>query len=431
EVFNGVIRGAGLLRARNEEHMLDMVEVLSKCARPEGRGLGIVTQSGGAGVLMTDRAEEIGLSVPMLSDTTQRRLRSVIPSFGATGNPVDITGQFIAEPSLLYEAVRAVLADPDVHAGVVWLQLMDAYVDTLVGVFARLKAGTAKPFVVCWVAAPSEAVQALRERGIAVLRGAEPAVDAVGALVQYANARRQWHADSEPRKALRNASVAPIEGASAGVVSSTMTEDWLNACGVATVPARIARAADQAVAAASDLGYPVALKIASPDILHRTEIDAVELGLANAEAVRKAYGTILSNTRRSRPDARIDGVAVQRMAERGVELVVGLKRDQVFGVIIMVGLGGIHVEVLKDAVFRAAPVTPSEAGRMLDELRGRAILEGVRGQAPVNRRALVQLISAVSVFGATAGTRLRELDLNPVIANDKGAVAVDWLLLMD
>lgn len=380
---------------------------------------------------MTDRAEEIGLSVPMLSDTTQRRLRSVIPPFGATGNPVDITGQFIAEPSLLYEAVKAVLADPDVHAGVVWLQLMDAYVDTLVAIFARLKADTAKPFVVCWVAAPRAATQALRERGIAVLRGAEPAVDAVGALVHYANARRLWHADSEPRKALRNASVAPVEGACPGVVPSAMTENWLNACGVATLPARIARTADQAVAAATELGYPVALKIESPDILHRTEIDAVELGLANAEAVRKAYGNILSSTRRSRPDARIDGVAVQRMAERGVELVVGLKRDRVFGVIIMIGLGGIHVEVLKDAVFRAAPVTPSEAGRMLDELRGRAILEGVRGQAPVNRRALVELISAASVFGATAGTRLRELDLNPVIANGKGAVAVDWLLLMD
>jgi acyl-CoA synthetase (NDP forming) len=430
-IFDGVSRGAGIIRARNEEHMLDIVEVLSTCTHPAGKGLGIVTQSGGAGVLIADCAEELGLSVPILSRATQQSLREVIPAFGAVGNPVDITGQFVAEPRLLYEAVKRVLDDPQVHVGIVWLQLMDAYVDTLLALFEELKRDTSKPLAVCWVAAPDAALQGLRQRGIAVLRGGEPASEAVAALVRYAEVCRFWQADAEQRAALRRTGIDRALPAQAGIVSGMAAMEWLNHCGVATIPSRFARAADEAVRAAAELGYPVALKVESADILHKTEIDAVRLSLVNADAVRQAYVEILANTGRHRPDARIEGVLVQKMAASGVELVAGMKRDPVFGPVIMVGLGGIHVEVLNDVIFRAAPVTPAEAGRMLDDLRGRAILEGVRGRPPVDREALERFISAVSVFGAALGGRLCELELNPVVANEKDAVAVDWLLVME
>ncbi|MEK6593494.1 MAG: CoA-binding protein, partial [Pseudomonadota bacterium] len=201
-VFDGVIRGRGIMRARNEEHMLDMVEAFACCGLPAGNGLGIITQSGGAGVLMADRAEELGLKVPVLSASTQAALKQVIPGFGAAGNPVDVTGQFVAEPALLRDSVQIVLADPAVHVGIVWLQLMDAHVDTLIRIFRQIKAGVDKPFVVSWVAAPEGALLALREAGIAVLRGAEPAVDAAHALVRYAQSRREWQADQAGRAAL-------------------------------------------------------------------------------------------------------------------------------------------------------------------------------------------------------------------------------------
>ena len=174
-VFDGVIRQYGIVRARNEEQMLDIVEAFTYCELPHGSGVGIVTQSGGAGVLIADRAEELGLSVPVLGAATQQALRACIPGFGTCGNPVDVTGQFVADPTLLRESVRIVLADPAVHVGIIWLQLMDAYVDKLVTIFEEIKAKAAKPFVVCWVAASDYALQALRARGIAVLRGAEPA----------------------------------------------------------------------------------------------------------------------------------------------------------------------------------------------------------------------------------------------------------------
>lgn len=427
-VFDGVARGLGFIRARNEEHMLDIVEVFANCALPTGNGLGVVTQSGGAAVLMADRAEEVGLVVPVLSASTRERLAQVIPAFGTTANPVDVTGQFLAEPGLLRDSVVRLLEDPAVHVGIVWLQLMDAYVDVLIDLFKEIQASVTKPFVVSWVAAPESALKALREAGIAVLRGAEPAVDAVAALVRYAQARRDWEADRGARASLRvPESLLPSKP---GVVGSLEARALLEAGGVTLAPARLARDAEEAVAAAQALGYPVALKIESADLPHKTEAGGVMLGLRDEKGVRAAYEQVTASARRYSPQAVIGGVLVQPMVSGEVELVVGLKHDPVFGVVVMVGLGGIHIEVLKDVVFRKAPVTPAEAGRMLNELKSRAILDGVRGGPGVDRDALSRFVSAVSCVGAAAGERLAELDLNPVLAGPRGVTGVDWLMVL-
>ncbi|MFN7086844.1 MAG: acetate--CoA ligase family protein [Burkholderiales bacterium] len=410
--------------------MLDVVEVFTCCGLPQGKGLGIVTQSGGAGVLIADRAEELGLKVPLLHATTRQALQQVLPAFGAAANPVDVTGQFIANPALLKDSVRLVLSDPEVHAGIVWLQLMDAYVDVLIDIFKEIRDQASKPFVVCWVAAPDRALQALRAAGIAVLRGAEPAVEAVAALMEYAAARRHWLADKSAAGAVPPLPEAALP-ATAGVLASDIAQQLLHRFGVATARTEFAASAEAAVAAAHRLGYPVALKIESPDILHKTEARGVRLGLGDDAAVRAAFETVMAGARRYRPGARCHGVVVQAMARGDVELVIGLKNDAAFGAVVMVGLGGIHIEVLKDVVFRQAPVTPAQAGRMLEALAGRSLLDGWRGRPPVNRRLLQQMISAVSQLGAVAGARLRELDLNPVFAGADTVVAVDWLIVLD
>lgn len=428
-VFEGVIRGLGVTRARNEEHMLDIVEVLGGCKLPAGRGVGIVTQSGGAGVLMADRAEEMGLVVSELSSQTREQLAAVIPSFGTTGNPVDVTGQFVSDPNLLLESMRIMMSDPQVHVGIVWLQLMDAHVDRLVGIFAKIKALITKPWVVCWVAAPEAALEKMRGLGIPVLRGAEPAVDAVAALVRHAEARRNWLDDAASRAALKLPDLT-LPG-NPGPVPSLKGQALLHSCGVHTAAAKLSVTADEAVAAAEVLGYPVALKIESPDILHKTEAQGVALNLKDAAAVRAAFVQLTANARQFKSNARIDGVLVQAMAVGDVELVIGLKRDPTFGPVVMVGLGGVLIEVFKDVVFRAAPVTDGEALRMLDELKSKVVLDGVRGKPPVDKVALARMISAVSRFGAAAGPRLSELDLNPVLAGPEGVTAVDWLMVFD
>jgi acetyltransferase len=269
----------------------------------------------------------------------------------------------------------------------------------------------------------------MRAAGIPVLRSAEAAVDAVGAIVRYAEARRNWMADAPARAALQLPKLKLP--AQSGAVSSLEGQALLQSCGVQTAAAQLATTADEAVAAAQSLGYPVVLKIESPDILHKTEAKGVALNLKDADAVRTAFSQLVANAKVYKAGVHISGVLVQAMAQGDVELVIGLKRDASFGPVVMVGLGGVLIEVFKDVVFRVAPVTEGEAMRMLDELKSRVVLDGVRGKPPVNKQALAQMVSAVSRFGAAAGPRLAELDLNPVLAGPQGVTAVDWLMVLD
>ena len=190
-VFDGLARQAGILRARNEEHMLDVLSALVCNPPATGSGLAIITQSGGAGVLMADRAEELGLAVPILGETTRAKLASVLPDFAATGNPIDVTGQFLADPKILSDSVRIALEDPNGHVCVIWLQLMHGYADTLLALFRDIKRTVAKPFVVCWIEAPEKARLELMADGICVIGATERAVDAAASLVAWGEALRQ------------------------------------------------------------------------------------------------------------------------------------------------------------------------------------------------------------------------------------------------
>lgn len=429
KVFSGVARQFGIVRARNEEHMLDMVETFSHCELPQGAGIGIVTQSGGAGVLMADRAEELGLKLPVLSAQTTEKLRAAIPGFGVAHNPVDITGQFVAEPDLLERSVHLLLADAAIHVGIVWLQLMDARVDRLLAIFSRIKTEAAKPFVVCWVAAPAAAIQGLHAMGIPALRGAEAAIDAVAGLIEHAAARRSWAA-REQEEAAQVLSL-PVLSPARGQLSATEAAALLAAVGVPLVPITIVHSGEEAARVARAFERPAVLKVESPDISRRTEDDGVIAGLTTDSEVRAAYDEIMRSAQHRHPGARIAGVAVQPMAPAGLELVIGLQRDSIFGVVVMVGLGGVMFQVLRDVVFRAAPVSSGDAGGMLDALQGRALLDGVEGRAGVSKAEIALLIANVSRLGAALGPRLRELELSPVIASGATLFAADWRVVLD
>jgi len=428
-VFDGVIRQRGIIRARSDEQLLDFVDIFSQCGLPAGKGIGFITRSGGAGALMADRAEEIGLDVATLSAETTEALRKVVPAFGSTSNPVDITAQGLVNPALMRDSLKILLSDPRVDIAILWLSFTDKYAEITAQSFIEAKAQTSKPFIVCWMGMPDIAAKLMREAGVPFLRSAEPAVDAAAALVRYAEARRNWLGDAAARAALQLPK--PVLPAGAGAVGSMEGQALLQSFGVPTAAAKLATNADEAVAAARTLGYPVVLKIESPDILHKTEAKGVALNLGDEAAVRSAYTALIANAKQYKTDARIAGVLVQAMAQGDIELVIGLKRDPTFGPVVMVGLGGVLIEVFKDVVFRAAPVTEAEALRMLGELKSKVILDGVRGKPPVNKKALARMISDVSRFGAAAGPRLAELDLNPVLAGSQGITAVDWLMLLD
>ena len=427
-VFDAVIRQHGVLRARNEEQMLDMLEALAGDRHAFGSGLGIATQSGGAGVMMADRAEELGLEVPTLAPETQQRLAAVMPAFGAAGNPVDVTGQFVARPELLREAVVALMDDPAVHVGIVWLQLMTAHVDTLVRIFCEIRDRTTKPLFVCWVAAPAVAVKRLRAEGIPVYTAGERAVEAAAALVRHGRDRLAFARASDAVEPVHS---AVPDATRDGVQGTVQASQWLRSAGVPMARVGLARSADEAVALWRGMGGPVAMKIESADITHKTEIGGVVLGRDDADAVAAAFHTLMQRASDGAPRARVDGVVVQQMAAGHLELVVGVKRDPVFGMIVMAGLGGIFVEVLKDVVFRRAPFSHDEALRMLGELRMTAMLDGVRGKPGVDRAVLAALLSNLSHWAAAMAPRLSELDLNPVLVGPDGPVAVDCVMVFE
>lgn len=425
-IFDGVLRQHNVIRARHEEHMLDLISVLSRCPVPEGRGVGIITQSGGSGVLMADRADELELDVPILASTTQDKLTAILPAFAATANPVDVTGQFLADPKMLSDSVKTVLDDPEIHICLVWLQLMEQYADTLVDLFKELQGSIDKPLIVCWVGAPESAVRALNEAGICLLETTERAVEAAAGLARYGDMHRRY-AESKP------AIVPPAaEGAEAGgnaePVDSLVAAAALKAHGLSLVDCALAKSPEEARRLAAQLGFPVALKIESADLPHKTEAGGVRLALTDEDAAGLAGEEILAAARAYAPQANITGLLVQKMAEPGVQMVLGLQHDPVFGPVIMVGLGGIFVEILNDVTFARAPVTPEQAKRMLDRLKGRKILDGARGAPPADLNAIIELICSLSDF-ALAHPEVSELDLNPVFAGPGGAVAVDWLML--
>lgn len=427
-VFQGVCAQYGVIRAADEEYLLDVVEALASGGRAAGPRVGLITQSGGAGVLMADKAEEMGLEVTALGDDTTRRLREIVPAFGAVANPVDITAQFIAEPEIFRDSIKTVLADPGVDLGVVWFQLMHEHVDTLRDVFADIRSAIDKPLLVSWVAGPRDGIAAIRALGFPVFRSAGAALTGARALARYGE-RRRSRADGEAAPAPDR---ARMQFARAGVVPSMEAREALAAVGVETVETVLCRSEDEVAEQARRIGFPVAVKVESPDVTHKTDAGGVRLGIGDEAAAREAWHTVHAEVRRHCPDADLAGVLVQAM-DRGdaVELVIGLQRDPVFGMMVMAGMGGIALEVAPDVAFRKAPVSEAEALRMLDELRGAGLLGPVRGRPAIDRAAFARMVAAVSRLGAANADRIRELDLNPVRATPEGARAVDWLLLAD
>ena len=426
-VLDGVCSQAGIIRVDDEEHLLDLVEMFIHSPLPSGNRLGVVSQSGGAGVLICDRAEQQGLDVSALSADTQARLRKVLPAYAAVGNPVDVTGQSLAEPQVMQRAMEIVLNDPAIDVGVLWLRLMDNYVQDMIDIIEHVRRRTAKTFVVSWLAAPAQALTALRSRGICVSRAAVPAVDAIAGMVRYAEARDRRLASREHQ---RRPPPVPDLPSCDGPVGTLDAAGLLSRAGIPVISSEFAADADAAVAAAARLGYPVAVKIESRDLLHKSDAGGVVLGVADESELRGAVACVVQKARRHDADARLDGVVIQTMAHGGVELVVGARQDPSFGPVVMVGLGGVLIEVLHDVVFAAAPVTPIDAERMLSRLRGAAVLDGVRGRPAVDRAAVCELLVKVSELALAAGPRLTELDLNPVMADADGVVAVDWLMML-
>ena len=426
ESFDAVLRHFGIPRARTTEEMLDIVYAASLSPLPKGRKLGILTISGGAGVLMADAAETAGLATPPMPEAAQQKLLARNP-LSSPRNPIDITAHALNDFSLVSENLLSMSTDGGYDmlisfftswtaSPVLGPKIQKAILDGLAG-------QPKKPVVV--VCQGNDGVMASYEaHGILTFEDPSRAIGALGHLADFAEATRAAPSDPRDLPAIPTDAALPTEH-----VDERSAKLILSAAGIDVLPEEIAATPEAAAEAAARVGFPAALKIVSPDIAHKTEVGGVVLGLTDADAVRVAAVAMLARVRGSKPDARIDGLLVTAMATDGVEMVVGVRNDPVMGPMVMVELGGIFVEIFKDVVLDIAPVTPIEARRMIERLKGAALLHGTRGRRAVDIDAIADAVSRLSVLGARQPDAFDSIEINPLLARAHGAVALDALIV--
>lgn len=415
-VTRAVLRQAGAVLVEDGLTLFDVAGALDRQPRLRGRRVAIISNSGGVGVELADLLEAEGLAVPPLSAALRASIGRHLPAHGSAANPIDVTTAWHRFPAMYGESVKALLASDEIDA-VVPVLLQRSALDPGVAdaVIAESK-GAEKPVHICWVA-PTEG-DALRQK---LQAAGLPCHDWAARTARVLSRCGAVSVDQPPE--IGTPLPAPRDVPADGWLEPDPLFSLLAAWGLPVTPWRIVESADAASAAAAELGPPVVLKAIRPGLVHKTEAGAVRLGLIDETAVREAFNAFVG--------ALGPGSAlVQPQAARGIELVLGAVRDPVFGPLVLCGLGGIWMEALADVVLRLAPISPAEAVRAFEELRGRKMLDGLRGAPGVDMEALGSFMSNLSVSIARSPW-CAELDLNPVFASGNRLVIVDARLRVE
>jgi acetyltransferase len=420
----------GILRVNTVRQIFDVANALAAGRYPEGDRIGIVTNAGGPGVLITDAMVHLGMKVPQLSAGTQAKLRAHLPLEAAVGNPVDIIGSGDAES--YRHAMDAVGSDPNVDAlMVVFVPPVMVSVSEVSRAILEARRTMEIPMLTCIMGGTGdeEILAELDRSAIPNYEFPDSAAVAMSSLVRYARMRsrpagtlRSFDVDAEAAAG----AIASARARGGGWLAAEEVQALFEAYGVPFVESERASGRDEAVQVASRMGYPVVLKVDSPDVLHKTDVGGVQVDVRSDDEVARAYDRMLETVLGAQPDARVDGVIVQSMLKKGKEVILGMTLDPSFGPLIMFGLGGIFAEVLRDAAFRIAPLSDLDAAEMVEGLSGEAYLRGVRGEGSVDfeglREVLLRLSQLVMDFH-----EIEEFDINPFLACPEGqaSAAVD------
>lgn len=427
---------SGILRARTLNELFDLALVFAYQPMIRGNRVAIVTNAGGPGIIATDAVERSGLAMAEFTPETIRHLQETLPPNANVFNPIDVIGD--ATPDRYAVAIKAALADPNVD-GLIILFTPQAVSEplTTANLIINLTKGTDKPVVTSFMGGASieKAVQALNAARIPNYLFPERAVQSLAAMYRQSLWQRRptptyrtFSVDRE-RVARLFASVREAGRVELGEVEA---REVIEAYGMRLPKSRLAQTPDEAVAIANEFGYPVVMKISSPDILHKSDIGGVRVGLSDASAVRDAFELIEYRARKYLPSARIWGVLVQEMVRKGREVLVGVSRDPQFGPLIAVGIGGIYVEVLKDVAFRLAPLSVEEVQEQIRSIRAYPLLRGVRGEAPADIAAIEETVLRVSQL-VTDFPEIVEMDINPLVVlyEGEGAIVLDARIILN
>lgn len=438
-VYDAAFKRAGIVRVYEIGEIFDSAELLARVRPPLGPRLAIVTNAGGPGVMATDALIARQGRLAELSPNTRERLDKVLPPFWSHGNPVDVLGD--ASPERYGQALEIVLSDPEVDAALVVLtpQAMTDPTETA-RVVARIATGARKPVLAAWMGGVMvrEGVRILNQAGVPTYTAPDQAVDAFMHLVDYGrNLDLLYQTPREipvqfavDRGRIRERFLPVF--AEGPILNELQAKSLLEAYGIPVTMPRLAHTEEEAVALAQEIGFPVVLKIHSPDITHKTDVGGVVVGLHTEEGVSQAFRKILEEVRRHRPEARTEGITVQRMAptDQEVEMILGAKKDPTFGMVIMVGTGGITAEVLRDTALGLPPLNERLASHLVESLRIWPLLQGYRGRPKANVEKLLEIIIRFSYLVADF-PEVAEIDVNPLVVTANEVVAVDARVVVD
>jgi len=428
--YHAAFHQAGVLRAASIEQLFDYSVAFAYQPPLKGRNLAIVTNAGGPGIMATDALESNGMKLATLQPETVELLRQGLPVAANVYNPVDVIGDALADR---YEhALKAVWADRNVD-GLLVILTPQVYtqIEQTAEVIGRLAATQSKPVLGCFMGEErvGPGIQILNKHNIPNFAFPERAVGALKAMADF------WDQSQRPMPTYDEFNVdrdrvkrvfRRVRRDGRLSLGDAEAREIMEAYGLPVPRSVLAKTVEEAVEAANSIGYPVVMKVASPDILHKSDIGGVRLNVRDAEQLRDLFDLLIYRAQRSMPEAEIWGVLVQEMVAKGKEVIIGVNRDPQFGPLLMFGLGGIYVEVLKDVTFRIAPLSRQEATEMIDEIRSYHLLRGVRGEKPSDLEAIVDAILRVSQL-VTDFPEIVEMDINPLTVHEagKGAIAVD------
>ena len=441
-VVDAALRQAGAVRVRSLEELIVTAGVMAAAGPLRAPGIAVVSISGGSVDIVADEADRLGLNLPPFGDDAADEIRAVLPGFAAVQNPLDITGAALGDE---FAKVLAIVDREDAFGAVAVLSNVPAYdsckapgiTSLLDTIGTGLRSVTMPGFLLSQTIAHLNETgrEAARDAALSALPGLSLGVMALANLSRWSRWSRR------PRRpgpsAAHAAGLGLPPGAQDGTLSEWSARELLEPAGVPFVPAALARTPDEAASLAAGFASPVAVKLVSPDVPHKSDIGAVRLGVAGPDDVRLAYQDVLTAGRTSHAGLRVEGVQISPMRRGGVELLVGVTRDPQWGLAIAVGLGGIFAEAVADVAVRLLPVTDSDIEEMLTELRGSAVLAGIRGEPAVDRGALVSAIARIAdaawwlgdTLGDALDGTLESLEVNPLRADHSGAEALDALVV--
>ena len=440
-IVDAAFRQAGIVRVSNVDELFDISEVFCNCPLPKGNRVAILSEGGGDNSVAADNAELFGMEVPVLSEETQEKMRPFLLEGMPASNPIDYGGTAEENPHMITECVKVCMEDDQVD-GIYITGFFGGFKDIIAPHVAEIEEQTSRDLVdlvkkhekpifvhTSFARGDIESLNILKTDGVPVIESSDRASQCLGALMRFALNQKKISqmsipsSESKERPAVKAIFKKALDENRSNLLE-TESRALLEEYGISLPEAILARSYEEAIEAARKMSYPLAMKVVSPDIIHKSDAGGIKLDLKGERDMEKAFKEILNNAGKVTTKERVLGTLISPMAAKGQECIIGMIRDPQFGPVIMFGLGGIFVEVLKDVSFRVAPLAEEDIDEMIKEIKGYKILTGIRGEKPKDIEAIKNILAKLSEI-AINHTEIEEIDLNPVIVHEKGVSIVD------